>query len=761
MADAVPVRTSALRRAWGWLTEPTVTDPTHTPTPSSELAQTDPDDAPEHQRGEWAGSQDRWISERFPWANDALDGQSRPPKLTKANYDSQGYGSHSWTYAAISHIATAGSRAPWGIRRTRDKTPLEGHPAEAIIKFANPVQNDVALFGTTLLNRELWPEAFWNMEFGAGGKLAALWPIPPLNMKITKVVKGTPTQYGFATGDGTMVTFPAGEIVWMPNTGPGNWLSTAAPMDAARQAVQTDLSSIRQQEKFFEAGHHAFALSTDQELGKTTIKQLRSQWREKYKGLTSFFKPVVLEKGLKPVDIGRGPGSEVGALRGEVREDILAVFGVPPAIVGAFDEKFGVTIREQKKLFWEEALMPRLDGIAADITDQLVNRIDDAAEFYWDWDLVPALKPDISVILPALQTAVGGPMLMVDEARKFVGLGPLPDDMGQVWYLTMAQIPEGPGAVSTAPDEPSEPQEIAPEEDLEEEEDVDVEEEPEKRGGWLVTKGLRRMGPELRLSRYKAFNSERLRQQKLLRGKLAPVFDALAAEIIANLEEVKASLLPDRVKQPRVDALLFDDREAGAAFEDVVLPFLSALAARTGQEAIASAGLEIVFDPDTSRMQELLVGRKRYMQSVGERVQSTARTALAEGLAKGETVKGLTKRVEAWAANGKKQYAQAVARTEVGSAMNAASIEGYRQAGATHKEWLAIIDDRTRGAEADDETNHAELNGDIIPMGARFEMLGPGAFGLEYADAPMDPGLSAANVVNCRCTSAPVFSEEA
>jgi phage portal protein BeeE len=634
---------------------------------------------------------------------------------------------------------------------------LEGHPAEAIIKFANPVQNDVALFGTTLLNRELWPEAFWNMEF-VNGKLTALWPIPPLPMKITKVVKGVPTEYGYATGDGKIIRFPADEIVWMPNTGPGNWLSTSAPMDAARQVIQTDLSSIRQQETFFERGHHAFALTTDQVLQPSTVDQLRAQWTEGYKGLGHFFKPAILHSGLKTTDIGRGPGSEVMDLRGQLREDILAVFGVPPAIVGAFDEKFGVTIREQKKLFWEEALMPRLESIAADVTDQLVLRIDDAAEFFWQWDLVPALRPDISAILPALNTATGGPVLMVDEAREFLGKEPLPDDMGQVWYLSMNQIPEGPGATSSEPAEPEE-QEIETEPEAEEEEEIEPEEEPEKRGGWLVMKGLRRMGPELRANRYKAFNTERLRQEKQLRSQLAPIFDDLADLIIAKLQELKSGLQPGRVKDPRVDALLFEAADAGAAFEDVVLPFLNDLAARTGQEAIASTGLGITFNPDTTRMQELLKGRRRYMQSVGEKVQSTARTALAEGLAKGETVKDLTKRVEAWAANGKERYAQAVARTEVGSAMNAASMEGYRQSGATHKEWLSIVDDRTRGGDAEDLTNHIELDGEIVPLEGKFELEGP--IGLEYADRPMDPDLSAANVVNCRCTSAAVFSEEA
>ena len=59
------------------------------------------------------------------------------------------------------------------------------------------------------------------------------------------------------------------------------------------------------------------------------------------------------------------------------------------------------------------------------------------------------------------------------------------------------------------------------------------------------------------------------------------------------------------------------------------------------------------------------------------------------------------------------------------------------------KEWIASLDERTR-------VSHAAANGQQVNMNEKFIVMG------EYLSHPGDSSGSAGNIINCRCTSAPI-----
>ena len=68
-----------------------------------------------------------------------------------------------------------------------------------------------------------------------------------------------------------------------------------------------------------------------------------------------------------------------------------------------------------------------------------------------------------------------------------------------------------------------------------------------------------------------------------------------------------------------------------------------------------------------------------------------------------------------WSASGKLHHAENVARTESGIVMNTADLQGYKQGGATGKEWLSIVDDRSR-------QHHADMDGVVVGIDASFDL---------------------------------------
>ena len=80
-----------------------------------------------------------------------------------------------------------------------------------------------------------------------------------------------------------------------------------------------------------------------------------------------------------------------------------------------------------------------------------------------------------------------------------------------------------------------------------------------------------------------------------------------------------------------------------------------------------------------------------------------------------------------------------IARTEVNTSHNVATVDTYRDMGVEYTQWIAANDDRTRDT-------HAEVDGEIIPMGGKYSN------GLEY---PGDMSGPIEEWINCRCSNAP------
>jgi len=135
-----------------------------------------------------------------------------------------------------------------------------------------------------------------------------------------------------------------------------------------------------------------------------------------------------------------------------------------------------------------------------------------------------------------------------------------------------------------------------------------------------------------------------------------------------------------------------------------------------------------------------MAGARNRLTRIGDELWMHARDGLTEGMARGESVPQLAQRVRDAAAVTVPR-ATVIARTEVVGASNAGSIASMRAAEVSDmtKTWLATGDSRTRAS-------HLDADGQTVGINETFIVGG------ETADRPLDPLLSAAEAVNCRCT---------
>ncbi len=91
--------------------------------------------------------------------------------------------------------------------------------------------------------------------------------------------------------------------------------------------------------------------------------------------------------------------------------------------------------------------------------------------------------------------------------------------------------------------------------------------------------------------------------------------------------------------------------------------------------------------------------------------------------------------------------AETIARTETLFAQATVQAETFRKNGVVSKQWLAVMDDKTRD-------DHFDMHGTTVPMDEPFRF--PSG---DEIDFPGDPGGEAEQVINCRCDYLPIFGE--
>ncbi len=249
---------------------------------------------------------------------------------------------------------------------------------------------------------------------------------------------------------------------------------------------------------------------------------------------------------------------------------------------------------------------------------------------------------------------------------------------------------------------------------------------------------------ERRVEFWKAFDRRTEAQQQEFRAGLRKLFRAQKQAALARLSRYERYWLPVMTKAT-VDDLVFDDDEMEywrvrfSEYEQLLLPDV---VEQAGDRAVGTVVTGISFDVTNPRVTDYIDSKTfKFSFEVNKTTLSHLRTEFAAGLAEGEGIPQLRKRVEKVFGFADKYRSERIARTEIIGANNFGAFEGYRQSGVVEmKEWLSTQDARVRDS-------HAAIDGERVGLHEVFSN------GLMY---PGDMSGPPDEVINCRCTILPV-----
>ncbi len=358
----------------------------------------------------------------YPWG-----GETATPTDWRSRQYMELYGeaeySSVWVYACVKALAQAIASVPMVFYRDtprgREKLPLQ-HPLTRLFWGVNPLMTRYDFWEASVIYLELTGNCFWACEKeDARGWPTELWPLRPDRMRIVpdkeKLIQG----YLFDVG-GRSVAYARDEIIHTKYFNPLNERWGMSPLAAARQGLLADFYAVLYNQKFFRQGARpSGVLSTQEELDDASFRRLKAEFEQAYAGAERSHRVILLEKGLQWQSVSL-PQKDMEFIeqRKLSREEILAVYKVPPIEVGILEYANYANSETQDKIFWTKGVIPRLRKIEEAVNTFLVPRF--GGDIFGEFDLsrVEALRENEDLKSQIAERLVRSGLWTANEARQ-------------------------------------------------------------------------------------------------------------------------------------------------------------------------------------------------------------------------------------------------------------------------------------------------------------------------------------------------------
>lgn len=237
------------------------------------------------------------------------------------------------------------------------------------------------------------------------------------------------TWYGYNAGRGPAIWFRPDEVLHFRWWAPGGGLRAPSPLEALRTTLMVEDASQRLAIASFENGNRPEgAISIDGSASAEDIELQREQLRQVYGGVDNAFKLAILTNGAKWLPMSHTMvDSELINLRKLDREEVAAVYNMPPPVVGILDRATFSNITEQHLMEAQDTMQPWTAMIEETFAIQLVASEPLMEGEYVEFDYGAMLAGDPVKQTDTLVKAVGGPFMTPNEARALRNLPPKDD----------------------------------------------------------------------------------------------------------------------------------------------------------------------------------------------------------------------------------------------------------------------------------------------------------------------------------------------
>lgn len=360
-----------------------------------------------------------------------------------------------WVYRCITNIADAGSAIPLDVvRRVPDREAPKGFGEEAafdtelagLLEFINPRWTSPDFIAATAIDLNLSGNAYWSIEYGPTKKLPAeLWRLSPDRVKILPSATDYIGGYEYSVSRDHVITFEAEEVLHVRYLNPNDDYYGVGPLKAAITPGVIECYGAQYNRAVLRRGGWPMVkLKTDQgEISPAHEAQFKRAWQEKFSGPSNAAKVIMLPSGLEMEPVGLTPDQlQWTQSRKMTREEIGAIFGVPPIMMSLYEGVNYATAEQQEKQFYTIAALPTLNKIAAAINEFLAPQFETSLRVRFDTSGIACLQEDKHKEAERVANLVTNRIITPNEGRRILGMeGEVPG--GDEVLAPVALLPVG------------------------------------------------------------------------------------------------------------------------------------------------------------------------------------------------------------------------------------------------------------------------------------------------------------------------------
>jgi HK97 family phage portal protein len=238
---------------------------------------------------------------------------------------------------------------------------------------------------------------------------AYLYHLPAINVAIVPDPVTFINKYVY----NSTTDFKPEEIAHFRDIGSESIYRGTSRLDAARRNIKTLYKMQDFQDNFFENGAvFGLAIVTDNTLSQVAKDKTIQNWTKQYSSKLGGKKPVILDSGLKPMQLS-GANSSFKDLDFDVsikthNVKIMETLGVPPVLLDGGNQ---ANISPNLRLFYLETVLPIVRRFVSSMEHMSGYNIDAITSS------VSALQPELKDIATYHTTLVNGGILTPNEAR--------------------------------------------------------------------------------------------------------------------------------------------------------------------------------------------------------------------------------------------------------------------------------------------------------------------------------------------------------
>lgn len=599
---------------------------------------------------------------------------------------------HYLVYAAQKKLAESLARLPFKVY----KLDSAGDRVEAprsdrwrrLFTHPNGYQDGFEFFEGTVYSLLNGGEFFWEVT-PASDELHLLRP-DFMTEKVSPQ-KGL-VGWQFMVNDQT-VDYSADEIVHGMFFNPLNRWRGLSPLAALRLQIESDLEAQAYNRNFYRNSAIASGvLQTTEFLEDSDYERIRGQWEKAHKGSSKASRVGILEMGLewKPTTIPQKDAEFVEQMKLS-REAILTVFQVPPAILGLYEYANYANSESQRAIFYQEGVGPlarRIERAAAAILPEGY-----MAEFLFH----EVLRPEFRERQEGYTAAINTGYMSRNEVRRLENLPPM--EGGDTLFVPVNTMPLERILAAPGPAE----------------------------GGNQDARDIVAGKKHREIKTLDRGSVEYERIVHKLQRALEKAFEVEGAQVLRRISDMQGlSDVLEGILGPEDADLIKAAAEPG--MREAIL-----YGARAGEAVLLEVGFATV-EPNLRALEILPTMLDKFAADVSKTTVGAIRDEIRIGMANGEDIGQISRRVRQYYDEAGQWRAEIAARTETARAYCEGRLDTYRLNGVAMKEWVTVGDDRVS-----DTCAACEGEGQI-PIDALF---------LGEFDGP--PGHA-----NCRCDVFPV-----